>query len=98
MTAGELVLHDPATYDHGFPYEHFRELHFGPRWDSLRADGARPQRCLWASTSTKNPRYRDVRYVEELVGPDTVNTMPPATLGLTSAAVAKPSARGCTWW
>jgi transaldolase len=52
----------------------------GPRWDALRARGARPQRPLWASTSTKNPAYRDVIYVEELIGPDTVNTMPPATL------------------
>jgi transaldolase len=50
------------------------------RWASLAAAGARPQRCLWASTSTKNPAYRDVLYVEELIGPDTVNTMPEPTL------------------
>jgi transaldolase len=52
----------------------------GPRWSALAAAGARVQRPLWASTSTKNPAYRDVIYVEELVGPDTVNTLPPATL------------------
>ena len=50
------------------------------RWRALAAAGARPQRPLWASTSTKNPDYRDVMYVEELVAPDTVNTMPEATL------------------
>ena len=47
-----------------------------PRWEALAAEGAPAQRCLWASTSTKNPAYRDVLYVEELIGPDTVNTMP----------------------
>ena len=61
-------------------YEHFKQLHRGPRWDTLRASGARPQRCLWASTSTKDPRYPDTMYVEELIGPDTVDTIPPATL------------------
>ncbi len=63
-------------------YARYREL-FSPRnevWAELAAAGAHPQRCLWASTSTKNPAYRDVRYVEELVGPETVNTMPEATL------------------
>ena len=63
-------------------YERYREL-FSPddeRWAELSAAGAHPQRCLWASTSTKNPAYRDVLYVEELVGPETVNTMPEATL------------------
>ncbi|MHB8839769.1 MAG: transaldolase family protein, partial [Gemmatimonadaceae bacterium] len=52
----------------------------GARWAALAARGARVQRPLWASTSTKNPSYRDVIYVEELVGPQTVNTLPPATL------------------
>lgn len=61
-------------------YQRFRELHSGPRWDSLAKDDARVQRCLWASTSTKDPRYRDTMYVEKLIGPDTVNTMPLATL------------------
>ena len=56
------------------------ELFAGERWRTLAAQGARPQRLLWASTSTKNPEYRDVMYVEELIGADTVNTMPEATL------------------
>jgi transaldolase len=63
-------------------YERYREL-FSPdddRWAELSAAGARPQRCLWASTSTKNPAYRDVLYVEELIGPETVNTLPESTL------------------
>ena len=61
-------------------YEHFKQ-HFGtPRWEKLRKAGARTQRCLWASTSTKDPRYPDTYYVEELIGPDTVDTIPPATL------------------
>jgi len=57
-------------------YQAFLELFAGPRWEALKAKGARPQRCLWASTSTKNPHYRDVLYSEELIGTDTVNTMP----------------------
>ncbi len=61
-------------------YRLFTESFSGPRWDALAARGARVQRPLWASTSTKNPAYRDVIYVEALVGPNTVNTLPPATL------------------
>jgi transaldolase len=61
-------------------YKLFQEKFSGPRWESLVKQGARVQRPLWASTSTKNPSYRDVMYVEELIGPDTVNTMPPATI------------------
>lgn len=61
-------------------YQNFLETFSGPRWDELSAAGARVQRPLWASTSTKNPAYRDVIYVEELVGPHTVNTMPTATV------------------
>lgn len=61
-------------------YRLFRERFSGPRWQALAAQGAQLQRPLWASTSTKNPAYRDVLYVEQLIGPDTVNTMPPATL------------------
>ena len=57
-------------------YQAWLELFAGPRWEALAARGARPQRCLWASTSTKNPSYRDVLYSEELIGRDTVNTMP----------------------
>ncbi len=61
-------------------YKLFREQFTGGRWASLAAAGASVQRPLWASTSTKNPAYRDVMYVEQLIGPDTVNTMPPATI------------------
>jgi transaldolase len=61
-------------------YEHYREAFSGPRWDFLKEKGATAQRCLWASTSTKNPEYRDVIYVEELIGPETVNTMPVETV------------------
>jgi transaldolase len=61
-------------------YKHFLAAFDGPRWDFLAGKGARKQRPLWASTSTKNPAYRDVMYVEELIGPDTVNTMPPETI------------------
>jgi transaldolase len=61
-------------------YRHWREAFAGDRWDFLAGKGARTQRCLWASTSTKNPAYRDVMYVEELVGPETVNTMPLETV------------------
>src|SRR5882762_77133 len=61
-------------------YEHFNKLFSGERWETLRKAGARTQRPLWASTSTKDPRYPDTYYVEELIGPDTVDTIPPATL------------------
>jgi transaldolase len=61
-------------------YRHFEASFSGARWEALRAHGARPQRPLWASTSTKNPAYRDVRYVEELIAPGTVTTLPRATL------------------
>jgi transaldolase/glucose-6-phosphate isomerase len=61
-------------------YQEWRRLHAGPRWEALRAAGARPQRCLWASTSTKDPRYPDTMYVEELIGPETVDTVPDHTL------------------
>jgi transaldolase len=61
-------------------YARFEEIFSGPRWGALAAKGARVQRPLWASTSTKNPNYRDTIYVDELIGPHTVNTMPPQTL------------------
>lgn len=61
-------------------YAEFARLFSGPRWQRLQNAGALPQRPLWASTSTKNPAYRDVLYVEELIGPYTVDTMPPATV------------------
>ncbi len=61
-------------------YRHYQRVFSGERWEKLKAFGAHPQRLLWASTSTKNPDYSDVLYVEELIGPDTVNTMPPKTM------------------
>jgi transaldolase len=61
-------------------YEHWQQTFSGPRWEYLAGKGATTQRCLWASTSTKNPDYRDVMYVEELIGPETVNTMPAETV------------------
>ena len=61
-------------------YQRYQRIFSGPRWQALASKGAQTQRVLWASTSTKNPNYRDVVYVEELIGPDTVNTMPPATV------------------
>jgi transaldolase len=61
-------------------YERYEELFSGQRWEFLADKGASPQRCLWASTSTKNPAYRDTMYVEELIGPMTVNTMPAETI------------------
>src|SRR5579862_2599389 len=61
-------------------YQEYKRLFSGARWDKLAAKGAKPQRLLWASTGTKNKDYSDVLYVEELIGPNTVNTVPPATL------------------
>ena len=60
-------------------YQRYKKIFSGPRWEALANRGAQTQRVLWASTSTKNPAYRDVYYVEELIGPDTVDTIPPAT-------------------
>jgi transaldolase len=57
-------------------YQRYKQIFSGERWERLAAQGATKQRCLWASTSTKNPEYRDVLYVEELIGRETVNTMP----------------------
>jgi transaldolase/glucose-6-phosphate isomerase len=61
-------------------YQRYQRIFSGPRWQALAAQGAQTQRVLWASTSTKNPAYRDVMYVEELIGPETVDTMPPSTI------------------
>jgi transaldolase / glucose-6-phosphate isomerase len=61
-------------------YQRYQRIFSGARWEALASKGAQTQRVLWASTSTKNPEYRDVMYVEELIGPDTVDTMPPATV------------------
>ncbi len=61
-------------------YQRYKRIFSGPKWEALAAKGARKQRLLWASTGTKNKAYSDVLYVEELIGPDTVNTVPPATM------------------
>lgn len=61
-------------------YRYYQKMIESPRWKALAAKGGQTQRLLWASTSTKNPKYRDVLYIEELIGPDTVNTIPPATM------------------
>jgi transaldolase len=61
-------------------YQHYLQTFAGPRWEFLEGKGATKQRCLWASTSAKNPAYRDTLYVEELIGPETVNTMPLETI------------------
>jgi transaldolase/glucose-6-phosphate isomerase len=76
----EALLGRAAIANAQLAYARFQTIFSGAEWQALEDRGADVQRPLWASTSTKNPRYRDVRYVEELVGPDTVNTLPPATL------------------
>jgi transaldolase len=76
----EALLGQAAIANARLAYERFKAIFGSSAWKSLAGRGAQVQRPLWASTSTKNPRYRDVRYVEELIGPDTVNTLPPATL------------------
>ena len=75
----EGLLGRAAVANSTLAYALFTQLHSGSHWDALRSAGAAVQRCLWASTSTKNPRYRDTMYVEELIGPATINTMPVAT-------------------
>jgi transaldolase len=76
----EMLKGRAAIANAKLAYKLFSEKFSGPRWEALKGKGARVQRPLWASTSTKNPKYRDVMYVEELIGPDTVDTMPPATI------------------
>ena len=73
--AGKLAIDNAKL-----AYRHYLEAFAGTRWEYLEGKGAHKQRCLWASTSTKNPTYRDVMYVEELIGPETVNTMPLETI------------------
>ncbi len=76
-----LALRGTAAVAQGkLAYQMFRRSFSGPRWEALAARGARVQRPLWASTSTKNPAYSDTLYVDELIGPDTVNTLPDATI------------------
>jgi len=75
----ESLLGKIAIANAKLTYEKYKQIYSGPRWNALKAKNAQTQRLLWASTSTKNPSYRDVIYVEELIGPDTVDTIPPAT-------------------
>jgi transaldolase/glucose-6-phosphate isomerase len=77
----QSILGKVAIANGKLTYEAYQRIFSSPRWKALAAKGAQTQRVLWASTSTKNPNYRDVLYVEEMIGPDTVNTVPPATLG-----------------
>lgn len=80
-TEEALALRGRAAVAQGqLAYELFRQRFSGPRWEALAARGARVQRPLWASTSTKNPDYPDTLYVDNLIGPDTVNTLPDTTL------------------
>jgi transaldolase/glucose-6-phosphate isomerase len=76
----KALLGKAAIANAKIAYQHFQMIFGAPDFTDLRAKGAKVQRPLWASTSTKNPAYRDVLYVEELIGPDTVDTMPPATI------------------
>lgn len=75
----ENLLGKIAVANARLTYQLYKKIISGPHWQALEKKGAMPQRLLWASTSTKNPKYSDVYYVEELIGPDTVNTIPPAT-------------------
>ena len=76
----EALLGKVAIANAKLAYQSYKAIFAGPGWGALAAKGAQAQRVLWASTGTKNPKYRDVLYVEELVGPDTVDTVPPETL------------------
>jgi transaldolase len=78
--AGRELAGKLAIANAKLAYEEYRQIFAGERWEALAARGASTQRCLWASTSTKNPAYGDVRYVEDLIGPETVNTMPEETI------------------
>ena len=76
----ESVLGKVAIANAKVAYQKYKEILASDRWQALAARGAKVQRLLWASTSTKNPQYSDVMYVDSLVGPDTVNTLPPETI------------------
>lgn len=78
--AAEALMGQAAVANSRLVYQRFKQIFHGPAFDHLRAAGAPVQRLLWASTSTKNPRYPDTLYVDELIGPETVNTMPPQTI------------------
>jgi len=79
-TSLQSILGKVAIANGKQTYQRYLGIFRGQEWEQLANQGARTQRVLWASTSTKNPKYRDVMYVEELIGADTVNTMPPATM------------------
>src|SRR5207245_7044228 len=76
----QALLGKAAIANAKMAYQSFKRIFNEPEFKELRQHGAWVQRCLWASTGTKNPNYSDVLYIEELVGPDTVNTMPPGAL------------------
>jgi HSP20 family molecular chaperone IbpA len=80
LDGGAALMGRVAVANAKVAYARYQQLFGGPRWAALAAKGARVQRPLWASTGTKNEAYSDVKYVEELIGPDTINTMPVATL------------------
>ena len=80
LPEGHALRGKAAVANAKLAYQLFRERFSGPRWDALAAKGARLQRPLWASTSTKNPAYSPTLYVDELIGPDTVNTLAPASI------------------
>jgi len=80
LAPGDPLRGKAAIANAKIAYARCKTLFSGPRWQALAQAGARPQRLLWASTGVKNPDYRDTLYVEALIGPDTVNTLPPATL------------------
>jgi transaldolase/glucose-6-phosphate isomerase len=75
----KTLLGRAAVANAKLAYQKFKEIFHGPRFAELKAKGAQVQRCLWASTGTKNPEYSDVLYIDNLIGPETVNTVPPAT-------------------
>ena len=75
----QSIMGQVAIANAKLTYQRYEEIFGGQQWQALVDKGAQTQRILWASTSTKNPDYRDVIYIEELIGPDTVNTIPPAT-------------------
>jgi transaldolase len=96
------ALHGKAAIANAkLAYAAYKEIFSGPRWEALAQKGARTQRCLWASTSTKNPTYHDVLYAEQLIGPDTVDTLPLATIsafldhGIVARTIDKDADQAC---
>ncbi|HRQ37446.1 MAG TPA: transaldolase [Chloroflexota bacterium] len=79
-TAAQALMGQTAVANSKVVYQRFKEIFHGPAFQELQAAGAARQRLLWASTSTKNPAYADTLYVDQLIGPETVNTMPPGTI------------------